>query len=388
MALKGTDNETYSAFDKAVSESHKVQEYHRTRREIVEGKREIIENIVKDRNKLIKEDLEKNKKELEKTLIKVIKDALKFTKENTPMISMMPTRITTTINQIKEEKKINTLNISNASLNLSFGSTNSTRSIQKYESNQFLKALGLDLLNLNVNNIKLDIDKAYNYIKRWKVKNEDINQVIRFKVVNEIMNVEERRSVQKIEKMNKRINLYLENKKLSKKKMIIRDESIRSLNNSNNVSVHGDKNMSMSFSTKQINTSTQKSVIKPKKEIKEKSVEKTTKLVSSKEKLKVTKKSARSISMSKNRLKNLKNEQNIKPKKLILNAYNNVEKIVHFINSNDELKENAPLLDHFNNIKYNKKIDLMTKALINKNKLNVNERSASSASHKSPKNKK
>ena len=99
-------------------------------------------------------------------------------------------------------------------MNISFKTSNSKNSLIKYESNAFLKALGLDLNSLSRENIKIDIDRAFEFIKKWKVsKKEDINKIIRYKVVKEIMNVEERRSVQKAAKLNKKLNLYLENKK-------------------------------------------------------------------------------------------------------------------------------------------------------------------------------
>ena len=122
---------------------------------------------------------------------------------------MLPNSITGMITKIKEDKG---LNISVNSLNISQMSKNSSRSVKKYESNAFLKALGIDLLNLSPDNIKIDIDQAYNFILNWKT-DRNIREVIRYKVVNEIMSVEEKRASQRVEKLNKKIAVYKHKKK-------------------------------------------------------------------------------------------------------------------------------------------------------------------------------
>jgi hypothetical protein len=396
-AIKDLDPETYSAFDKAVMETKKINDYHKQKYEIVEGKREIIENVVKERNKKLREQLETEKKELEIVLVRIIKDALKFTKENNPIISMMPTKITNTLNQIKEEKKLNsTLNMSTGSINLSFRSNISAGSVKKYESNAFLKALGLDLTNLNPNNIKLDINQAYEFIKKWKVKKEDISKVIRFKVVNEIMNVEERRSVQKIDKMNKRINLYLEKRKEKlKQKRATRQDSVKSVASvkslhTSNIEKVEKNNLSGSFTN--INSSalkiddTMRTISKTKTQFQPKKIEspKNKKFAATSPNKKVLSPKMQKInSMSK--LKNLVGNKHIhlnedinpyqKPKKIMLNSYNNVDKIVNYLNATQDANE--PLIEHFSNIKYNKKMDDLTKNLMNKNKLGIVENSPS-----------
>ena len=205
-----------SAFAKALVEERKNSEYLFMKKEILEKKASLIENIVLEREREIKEKQLKEKYELERTLTIIIKDALNFTKKNNQAMSMLPDKLINSINNISEEKgkrKNNFMNNSNE-MNISFKTCNSKNSVIKYESNAFLKALGLDLNSLSRENIKIDIDRAFEFIKKWKVsKKEDINKIIRYKVVKEIMNVEERRSVQKAAKLNKKLNLYLENKK-------------------------------------------------------------------------------------------------------------------------------------------------------------------------------
>jgi hypothetical protein len=329
-----SEPETYNAFDKALSEANKVQEHLKQKKSILENKREKIEGFVEDRNKMLREKLEREKKELEIVLIRIIKDALKFSKESTPMISMMPGKLTNAINQIKEERGL--LNISATSLNLSLNSNKSNTSIKKYESNAFLKALGLDLKNLNPDNIKIDIEKAYSFIKNWKVKNEDISQVIRFKVVNEIMNVEERRSAQKIKKINTKINMYLDKRK----------NHFNKKDSSHSISTIDKNNLSnTSYFDKKINRSESRSITK-------------------------LKKSGSPVkSLSHGKRNKILSKETVKKKKILLNAYRHVDKLVGYINQSDELKNNKPLITHFNNIQTNKQYDNITRRLINKNKI-------------------
>ncbi len=91
-------------------------------------------------------------------------------------------------------------------------SRNSNSSIKRYESNEFLKMLGIDLTNLNPHNIKIDINKAWNFIMSWKTDRK-IEEVIRYKVVNEIMSVAEKKATEKVAKLNQKIHLYKEKKK-------------------------------------------------------------------------------------------------------------------------------------------------------------------------------
>jgi len=237
LSQKHIEPEIISAFDKALIESEITKKYCEKKYEITEKKREIINDIVKERNRKIKEKEVIEKKILEETLTRIIKDSLKFTKQNSPMIAMIPNKISSAINEIKEYKKrnsslnINNLNVGN-SFNLSLISNIST-SQYKYESNSFLKALGLDLQNLTPDSIKINIDEAYNFIKKWKISRNDINEIIRMKVVNEIMNVEERRSVQKLKKLNEKYDKYIE---YNKNKVIAQNQTTKkSLDNNNNI---------------------------------------------------------------------------------------------------------------------------------------------------------
>ena len=119
---------------------------------------------------------------------------------------MLPESINDIVKNIKEDKNIN---LSMNSINLSHlsGTSSTSANKKRYESNEFLKLLGLDLINLTPDNIKLDIDKAWDFIMSWNV-NRDIYEVIRYKVVNEISSVEEKKASLKVAKINNKINKY------------------------------------------------------------------------------------------------------------------------------------------------------------------------------------
>ena len=239
-------NET--AFDRAEREVQvHIDNERKKAQKFDEGTYFIAHEMEKRKNEdIIKEDMEKLN--LENKLRKLIHDTLKFSKKNTPLIAMMPQKFTDALNQIKKDragmkkKGGSVLNLSSdGSLNLSFRSSNSAGSVTKYESNAFLKALGLDLNNLMPGNINIKIDQAKIFIDKWSVKDKSkIDQIIRYKVVNEIMNVEERRSVQKLARINKRLKSYIDNERSKGKKRT--DGSVAIPTRNESLSIIRDKN--------------------------------------------------------------------------------------------------------------------------------------------------
>ena len=269
-------------------------------------------------------------------------------KKNNPMTSMLPNSITGMITKIKEDKG---LNISVNSLNISQMSKNSSRSVKKYESNAFLKALGIDLLNLSPDNIKIDIDQAYNFILNWKT-DRNIREVIRYKVVNEIMSVEEKRASQRVEKLNKKIAVYKHKKKeqgMKLKKEL--EEAMKAEEDKQDPKLKVKMKMMNSVrgkTPKDFSDKNKQKKFGAKVELRKKTV-----------------------SSDKMRRRRGKKEQEVKePKiKIKLNSYNHVDKILQFIHQSDELSENPTLCKHFLNIKYNKKMDDLTRKLMAKNRL-------------------
>jgi hypothetical protein len=62
-----------------------------------------------------------------------------------------------------------------------------------------------------------------------------------------------------------------------------------------------------------------------------------------------------------------------KKRKLVLNSYKNINRIMKIIKESDNLKSNENLCKHFRNIRYNKKVDEITNKLLNVNKLSIQD---------------
>lgn len=327
-----------NAFDKADIESDIAKQIsHHKYQQLLQKEKHIAEMNSK-KNKEIRDNFIREKMELKAELTAIIRDALTFSKKNNPMIAMLPNSIV----KLQDNKA---LNISSNSLNMSQASRVSSRSVQKYESNAFLKSLGIDLLNLSPDNINIDIDKAYANIQNWKT-DRNIREVIRYKVVNEIMSVEEKRASQKVEKLNKKLAVYKTKKK---------EESVRL-----------KKQLEEAMKAEE-----------DKKDPKMKMKIKMMQSVNMKRDFGVKKKGPKFSSVDerkpveiKRKKKDKNKNMNTEPKKKIkLNSYHHVDKILKFIHQSDELSENPAICKHFMNIKYNKKMDDLTKKLLSKNKL-------------------
>ena len=327
-----------NAFDKADIESDIAKQIsHHKYQQLLQKEKHIAEMNSK-KNKEIRDNFIREKMELKAELTAIIRDALTFSKKNNPMIAMLPNSIV----KLQDNKA---LNISSNSLNMSQASRVSSRSVQKYESNAFLKSLGIDLLNLSPDNINIDIDKAYANIQNWKT-DRNIREVIRYKVVNEIMSVEEKRASQKVEKLNKKLAVYKTKKK---------EESVRL-----------KKQLEEAMKAEE-----------DKKDPKMKMKIKMMQSVNMKREFSVKKKGSKFSSVDEKKpveIKRKKKDKNknmlTEPKKKIkLNSYHHVDKILKFIHQSDALSENPAICKHFMNIKYNKKMDDLTKKLLSKNKL-------------------
>ena len=139
----------------------------------------------------LKKNIENKKERLKIQLQRIISDALKFSKKNSAVRAMLPDNIDDIVAQAKKETKDISM-----SLNLSHVSRISRVSSVGYsilEKNEFLNSLGVDLENFNSNNINIDIDKCWNYVDKI-AKGRKIEDVLRFKVVNTIMRVTEKKS--------------------------------------------------------------------------------------------------------------------------------------------------------------------------------------------------
>lgn len=334
-----------NAFEKADTQSEFTKQCSLHRYQLLLQKEKDIAAIVKTNFKAIKDSIQKEKDELKQSLTKIIRDTLVFSKNNNPMNSMLPNHISEIITKIKTDKNIN---ISISSLNISSiskGSKASTKSIKKYESHSFLKSLGLDFKHLTHDNINIDIEKAYEYVKSWNTTRKDVNDVIKYLVVNEIMSVEEKKASKKVERLNKKIKKYKEKKK------------------ENHMKYKKELEEAMKADD----------LVKPRMTIKQLKLEKRSKSglkPSTAPMKKETKISERLLRNPKSKLRRKKDE----PKEKVryqYNAYQHVDKILNFISNSDELSDNPAVCKHFLNIKNKKRMDDLTQKLIMKNRLEV-----------------
>ena len=353
--------EDKNAFEKADIEWDISDQVNKHKYQLLLQKEEFINKLCEDKNAEIRKDLNDRKEKLRIELTKLIRDTLLFSKKNNPLSAMLPESINDIVKNIKEDKNIN---LSMNSINLSHlsGTTSTSTNKKRYESNEFLKLLGLDLVNLTPDNIKLDIDKAWNFIMSWSV-NRDIYEVIRYKVVNEISSVEEKKASLKVAKINNKIHKYKEQKKefdekikkdlYEKKKKDLENEDPRE---------KLKKKMRASISMKR---DFKKEALEKKKKIKSKSPNQKSNQNNNNLILDSNNRPTTS-NYRKRKKENLKN----KPKVTIkLNAYKNVDQIMNFIDNTKNLKNNKYICDHFKNIAYQKEMDEMKQKLIKKNRI-------------------
>lgn len=320
-----------NAFERAAVEERQLKE-----KKEEEDKLFVVRynTILAEMNKELRHIKEKeiaDKRELEEVLTRIIKKVLKFSKKNSPALAMINSKVAEAMNTIKKETGKSVLNLSTGSLNLSYNSTISQGS--KYESNAFLRLLGLDLTNLTPANIKIDIDMAWDFISRWKVPKDKINETIRKKVVYEIMNVEERRSVRKVEKLNKKVNDFLLKKKAERRKKLA-----DTLKNADVENITLEKH----------DTTVQDRQKKALERMKEKEKERKTR-----------------------KKKESQNSKDVPKKKVKLHSYDNLEKICKYIKESEDLIENEAIVNHYSNLLYCKKMTKISENVKKKNTIEL-----------------
>ena len=198
------NNNQATAYEKAEIEEkinfHSINQKHQNllRRE------KKIKNRCHKININIKQKFETRKQRLKNELTRIIKDALKFSKKNSAVRAMLPDNINDIVAQVKKETQDLSLNLSRIS-RISRVSSLGMNSV--LEKNDFLNSLGVDMENLNVNNVNIDIDKCWNYIVKI-AKGRSVEDILRYKVVNTIMNLTEKKSAEKAKKIYEKLDIY------------------------------------------------------------------------------------------------------------------------------------------------------------------------------------
>ena len=330
-----------SAFDNADIQSKITLQVKKQKYQTLLEKNKKLENLCKIKNNEIKSDLEKRKIKLKEKLTRIINDALLFSKKNNPVKSMLPENINEIVEKFrKQSNEVNmSLNISNLSKITSIGKGS------KQTKNEFLSMLGVDLENLAVDNVKVDINKAWDFILKIS-KGKKVEDILRFKVVNAIMSLTEQKASEKARKLYEKMEIFKKYKEQQKNEEIKRkqkeeDENYQKMVKNNPRELIKQR-MMKSLSQPQL-FNQDENELKKKKNLK-KQIKK--------------KKMHRSESAT----------FPVSQKKLIrLNAYKDVNKIINFIDYSKKESQSKVCKPHFMNIKIRKNADTNIQKMIKNN---------------------
>ena len=333
-----------TAFEKASIEEAIKTYTNKQKYQNLLSKHKMIKNICHKTNMTLKKKIESKKERLKIQLQRIISDALKFSKKNSAVRAMLPDNIDDIVAQAKKETKDISM-----SLNLSHVSRISRVSSIGYsilEKNEFLNSLGVDLENFNSNNINIDIDKCWNYVDKI-AKGRKIEDVLRFKVVNTIMRVTEKKSSEKARKIYEKLEIYkkfMEAKKKEEQKRKRIEDAKKEKILKNNIDQYIKNRIRKSVTEKKIFIPEDKYAFSFNK----------------KNNLKKNKKMKRIASAG-----NIKTETKKKFKRL--NAYNDVSKIITFIDKSNMNSQSKICRNHYDNIKITKNMDTVKERLLIKN---------------------
>lgn len=333
-----------SAFEKAsIEEEIKIYTSKQKHQNLL-SKQKMIKKICHKANLTMKKNIERKKERLKIQLQRIISDAFKFSKKNSAVRAMLPDNIEDIVAQAKKETKDVSM-----SLNISHVSRISRVSSVGYsilEKNEFLNSLGVDLENFNSNNINIDIDKCWNYVDKI-AKGRKIEDVLRFKVVNTIMRITEKKSSEKARKIYEKLEIYKKymdaKKKEEKRRKIIEDEKKEKV---------FKKDIDQYIKNRIRKSVTEKKIFIPEN--------KYAVCLNKKNNMKKNKKMKRISSAG-----NIKTENTKKFKRL--NAYNDVSKIITFIDSSKIDSQSKVYRNHFANIQTTKNMDKIFENLLVKN---------------------
>ena len=294
-----------------------------------------------------KKKLETKKLFLKKELTRIIKDALLFSKKNSAVRAMLPDNINEIVEKVKKETRdlSMTLNLSRMSR---ISKVSSIGMYTLFEKNDFLNSLGIDVENLNENNINIDIDKCWDYIVKIS-KGRSVEDMLRYKVVNVIMNLVEKKSSEKAKKIYEKLDIY-KRYMAGKKKEEMRKKKMQELKKERESRVD-------------IKEYIKQKMFKSLSEKKTFATDKTGKnklYYDRKNNLKKNKKMKRSESTT-----NIVPESQKKFKRL--NAYDDVTKIINFIDNSKSNSQSKICRNHFSNIQITKNMNKTLQKLIRKN---------------------
>ncbi len=348
--LSQIENNKQNAFDKADIQSKITSHIKKQKYQNLLKKDKYLEHLCNIKNNEIKAKLNKRKNNLKKDLTKIIVDALIFSKKNNPLKSMLPDNINEIVDKVKNQTRDMSLslNISNLS------QISSLEGESKPKKNEFLTLLGVDLDNLTVNHVDVDINKVWDYVSILR-NGKNIEDILRYKVVNAIMSMTEKKASEKAKKIYEKMeiyNKYMERKRLEaiKKKQKEEEEKYQDMLKNNPRELIRLKMVKSLSEPKLIN---KYDTIKKKKDKKSNTIFATT--------------------TRKNKMKKSENVLFLTSRKhkKRFNSYNDVNKIINFIDDSKKGSQSKLCRDHFVNIQAVKSMDIKLKKMLEKNAIKV-----------------
>ena len=331
-------NSSMTSFDNAEAESKIASHIQKQKYQKLLEKDKQINHLCQKKNKEIQEEINKKKEKLKKELTRIINDALLFSKKNNSVKSMLPENINEIVEKAKKETQDMSLSLNISNLSKISSITADKKKPKKIE---FLSLIGVDVENMKYNHININIDKAWKFIKRIS-KGRNIEEILRFKVVNAIMSMTEKKASEKARQIYDKLKIYKNymNKKKEdekKRKQMEEEEKFKELLNKNPKELIRQKMVKSLSQAKVFN----KLDNTKEKEVKEKKLRKSQSVALLPRNKTITK----------------------------YNSYRDVDKIINFIDSSNKNSQSQFCKEHFLNIQMTKEMDLNRKNILTKNEI-------------------
>ena len=338
-------NKKKTAYEKAEVEGNINNQLNKQKHQNLLEKEKNLKKLFHKVYSIKQKKLDNKKLKLKGELTRIIKNALLFSKKNSAVRAMLPDNINEVVENVKKETQNISLNISRIS---AISKVSSIGMFSSLEKNEFLNSLGIDMENLNANNVNIDIDKCWNYIVKI-AKGKKIEDILRYKVVNVIMNLVEKKSAEKARKIYEKLEIYkkyMDGKKRLEKRRKKLEEQKKENELKSNIKEYIKQKMYKSLSEPKL--------------FKNEKNNKYDRLTGNKK--------------YKKKDKNLKkgesaktNAQGKEKKFIRFNSYNDVTKIIQFIDTSKNNSQSKFCKEHFENIKITKNMDKSLKKMIEKN---------------------
>jgi hypothetical protein len=218
-----------NAYEKAEIESNITNQLLSKKYQTILQRDKDIKHYLTTENNEIKKDIVQEKMKLKEDLSKLINDTINLSKN----IKITQGKISSVDNKV--------LKMSNSQLNL------------RQKSIEFLNALGINLEALNGKRTHIiNMDKAWNYINKIKKGKNNIDDILRYKIVNSILNINEKNMYcKKINKQRTPCNNIKTNANRVQCKRIIRKKKIDEPKN-NKIKNKSKMNLSIPFDNNRI----------------------------------------------------------------------------------------------------------------------------------------